>query len=351
MMTTKQTVLLTGGAGYIGSHTAVALAEAGYEPVILDNFSSSQPSVLGRLEKIMARRINCERGDVRDSNWVRDVLVSHRINAVIHFAGYRAVSESVTNPLKYYRNNVGGTVSLLDAMHATNCRFIVFSSSATVYGNPSTSPVTEDFARQPANPYGLTKAACEDLLASICRSNSCWRAGVLRCFNPAGAHPSGLIGDDTLCIPNNLMPYVAQVAAGQRKVLDIFGADYATSDGTGVRDYIHVQDLAAGHVAAVRSLLDGDKSFTVNLGAGHGHSVLEVLHAFEEACGQSVPYRIAPRRSGDVAAYFADASEAKRLLGWRASRDLADMCADEWRWQQTSRKQFNTADSRMLLTA
>ena len=350
-MAAKQTVLLTGGAGYIGSHTAVALADAGYEPVILDNFSNSQPAVLARLAKIIGRRVICERGDVRDSNWVRDVLVSHHISAVVHFAGYKAVGESMANPLKYYRNNVGGTVSLLDAMHATSCRLVVFSSSATVYGDPARSPIKEDFPRQPANPYGLTKAACEDLLGAVCNSDNCWRAGILRYFNPVGAHPSGLIGDDPSGVPNNLMPYVAQVATGQRKVLDIFGADYATADGTGVRDYIHVQDLAVGHVAAVRTLLDGANSFTVNLGAGHGHSVLQVIRAFEEASGQPVPYRIAPRRAGDVAAYFADASEAAKVLGWQARHSLADMCADAWRWQQTSCVQTKKSQTQTLLTA
>ena len=350
-MVAKQTILLTGGAGYIGSHTAVALADAGYEPILLDNFSNSQPTVLARVEKILGRRVLCERGDVRDSNWVRDVLVAHHISAVVHFAGYKAVGESMVNPLKYYRNNVGGTVSLLDAMHATGCRLIVFSSSATVYGDPARSPIKEDFPRQPANPYGLTKAACEDLMTAVCKSDSCWRSGVLRYFNPVGAHPSGLIGDDPSGMPNNLMPYVAQVAVGQRKVLDIFGADYATPDGTGVRDYIHVQDLAGGHVASVRTLLDGGNSFTVNLGAGCGHSVLEVIRAFEEASGQPVPYRIAPRRAGDVAAYFADATEAAKILGWHARHNLADMCADAWRWQQTNSAQLKRTENRTLSTA
>lgn len=331
-----QKVLLTGGAGYIGSHTAVALAEAGYEPVILDNFSNSQPEVLGRLAHIMGRTVVCERGDVLDGLWVQDVLVRHNISAVIHFAGCKAVGESMASPLKYYRVNVGGTVSLLEAMQSANCHVVVFSSSATVYGDPASSPITEDFPRQPANPYGLTKAACEDVLASVCSSDSRWRAGVLRYFNPVGAHPSGLIGDDPSGVPNNLMPYVTQVAVGQRAVLDIFGDDYPTSDGTGVRDYIHVQDLALGHVAAVRTLLEGAKSFTVNLGAGRGHSVLQVVRAFEAASGQCVPFRVAPRRPGDVAAYYADASQAAKLLGWYARHDLRDMCTDAWRWQQSN---------------
>ena len=334
--TVAQKILLTGGAGYIGSHTAVALVEAGYEPVILDNFSNSQLAVLDRLAQIAGRSLVCERGDVLDSDWVQSVLKAHKFSAVIHFAGCKAVGESMANPLKYYRVNVGGTVSLLEAMQAADCRVVVFSSSATVYGDPASSPITEEFPRQPANTYGLTKAACEDILASVCSSDSRWRAGVLRYFNPVGAHPSGLIGDDPSGVPNNLMPYVAQVAVGQRPRLDIFGDDYATPDGTGVRDYIHVQDLAQGHVAAVRTLLEGAGSFTVNLGAGHGYSVLEVVRAFELASGKSVPYRIAPRRPGDVAAYYADATQAGRLLGWSARHDLNDMCADAWRWQQHS---------------
>ncbi len=331
-----QKILLTGGAGYIGSHTAVALVDAGYEPVILDNFSNSQPAVLNRLAQIVGRPLTCERGNVLDSGWVKDILEAHNISAVIHFAGCKAVGESMANPLKYYRINVGGTVSLLEAMQAAGCQVVVFLSSATVYGDPASSPITEDFPRQPANPYGLTKATCEDILASVCSSDERWRAGVLRYFNPVGAHPSGLIGDDPSGVPNNLMPYVAQVAVGQRPRLDIFGDDYPTPDGTGVRDYIHVQDLAQGHVAAVRTLLDGAGSFTVNLGAGHGHSVLEVVRAFEIASGQSVPYRMAPRRPGDVAAYWADPSQAFNLLGWCTRQGLSDMCTDSWRWQQSS---------------
>lgn len=345
-----QKILLTGGAGYIGSHTAVALIEAGYEPVILDNFSNSQPEVLERLALIVGRPLICERGDVLDTVWVQDVLQTHNICAAVHFAGCKAVGESMANPLKYYQSNVGGTVSLLQAMQAAGCRVVVFSSSATVYGDPMTSPITEDFARQPANPYGLTKATCEDLLSAVCNSDNRWRAGVLRYFNPVGAHHTGLIGDDPSGVPNNLMPYVVQVACGQRAVLDIFGDDYATPDGTGIRDYIHVQDLAQGHVAAVRTLLGGSSSFTINLGAGQGHSVLEVVRTFENATGQSVPYRIAPRRPGDVAAYFADASQAAKLLDWRAQHNLADMCTDAWRWQLLNANQSKNILNHGLLT-
>lgn len=330
----KKAVLLTGGAGYVGSHTAVALVNAGYEPVILDNFSNSQPEVLDRVKQIAGRALVCERGDVGDCEWVKSVLSKHSIRAVIHFAGCKAVGESMVNPLKYYANNVAGTISLLQAMQAAGCHLLVFSSSATVYGDPATSPITEDFPIQPANIYGATKVMCEQMLAAMTASDNRWRAGVLRYFNPVGAHPSGLIGDDPSGVPNNLMPYVTQVAAGLRPMLDIFGDDYETEDGTGVRDYIHVQDLAQGHVAAVQTLLDGNSSFTVNLGAGHGHSVLEVVRAFEAASGQLIPYRIAPRRPGDVAAYYADPSAAARLLGWHAKHDLNDMCTDAWRWQQ-----------------
>ena len=332
----KQAVLLTGGAGYIGSHTAVALEEAGFMPVLLDNFSNSQPAVLDRLEKIIGRRLMCERGDVQDSGWIQAVLQRYKISAVVHFAGFKAVGESMAEPLKYYRNNVGGTVSLLEAMQAAGCKKVVFSSSATVYGDPSHSPILEDFPRQPANCYGQTKACCEDILASLCSSDSTWRAGVLRYFNPVGAHPSGLIGDDPCGVPNNLMPYVAQVAVGRRPKLDIFGDNYATPDGTGVRDYIHVQDLALGHVAAVRSLLNGGDSFTVNLGTGCGYSVLEVVRAFEAASGRPVPCRVVARRPGDVAIYYADTAKAAKLLNWTAQLDLNDMCADAWRWQCAS---------------
>ena len=350
-MTKNKTVLLTGGAGYIGSHTAVALAEAGYDPVILDNFSNSQTTVLDRLQKIIRRPIPRERCDVLDSHRVQDVMVSYDISAVVHFAGVKAVAESMANPLKYYRNNICGTVGLLDALQTTQCRVLVFSSSAAVYGDPHTSPITEDFPRQPANPYGLTKAVCEDVLTTACDSDSSWRMGVLRFFDPVGAHPSGLIGDDPSGIPNNLMPYIAQVAESYRNMLDIFDHDYATPDDTGVRDYIHIQDLALGHVAAVQKLLEGCNSFTVNLGAGHGHSVLEVVHAFERANVQSVSYRIAARRPGDVAAYYADAFKAARLLDWRAQHNLAVMCADAWLWQQECSKRSASVTHGKLVTA
>ena len=327
-------ILLTGGAGYIGSHTCVALVQAGFTPVILDNFSNSHPAVLQRLQAITGQAVACERGDVLDTPLVEAVLRRHGIAGVMHFAGDKAVGESVAQPLKYYRNNIGGAVSLLEAMQAAGCRTLVFSSSATVYGDPASVPITESFPRSHTNPYGHTKLVIEDMLAAMGVADPSWRLGVLRYFNPVGAHPSGQIGEDPGGIPNNLMPYVAQVAVGKRPCLSVYGNDYATPDGTGVRDYIHVQDLAAGHVAALQALVaSGGQSFTVNLGTGRGHSVLEVVRAFEQASGQSVPYQFAPRRPGDVAQCYADPALAQSLLGWRATHTLADMCADAWRWQ------------------
>ena len=334
-MNQHQNILLTGGAGYIGSHTYIAMQAAGFNPVILDDFSNSHDGVLVRLAHITGRPVVCERGNVADTTLVEAVLTKHAIAAVVHFAGFKAVGESVAQPLKYYNNNVGGTLSLLQAMQATDCRTLVFSSSATVYGDPLSVPVTEDFPRQHTNPYAHTKLLTEDILASLRVSSSRWHTGVLRYFNPVGAHPSGLIGEDPSGIPNNLMPFVTQVAVGQRPFLSVFGNDYATPDGTGVRDYIHVQDLAQGHVAAVQSLLqEGSESFTLNLGTGQGHSVLEVVRAFEQASGRAVPFQFAPRRAGDVAQYYADPALAKQVLGWSARHTLNDMCTDAWRWQQ-----------------
>jgi len=333
-------ILLTGGAGYIGSHTFIALHAAGFTPVILDNFSNSHPAVLERLERITGQPVLLERGDVLETAWVEAVLRRHQPVGVVHFAGDKAVGESVTQPLKYFHNNIGGAVSLLRAMAAVHADgtapaapTLVFSSSATVYGDPASVPITEDFPRSHTNPYGHTKLVIEDMLAALRTASPVWRVGVLRYFNPVGAHPSGLIGEDPAGIPNNLMPYVAQVAVGQRPYLNVYGNDYATPDGTGVRDYIHVQDLAAGHVAALQALLGRGESFTVNLGTGRGNSVLEVVKAFEAASGRPVPYEFAPRRAGDVAQCYADASLAKRLLDWEARHTLNEMCADAWRWQ------------------
>jgi UDP-glucose 4-epimerase len=337
-------ILLTGGAGYIGSHTAVALHEAGFAPILLDNFANSHPAVLERLEKITGRRPALEQGDVLDTPWVEDVLRRHRPAGVIHFAGDKAVGESVAQPLKYFHHNIGGAVSLLRAMEAAagDSPTLVFSSSATVYGDPASVPITEDFPRSHTNPYGHTKLVIEDMLQALRQARPAWRVGVLRYFNPVGAHPSGLIGEDPAGIPNNLMPYVTQVAVGLRPHLNVFGDDYPTPDGTGVRDYIHVQDLAAGHVAALRKLLAAPESFTVNLGTGRGYSVLEVVRAFEEASGRPIPYRVGPRRDGDVAQCYADPSLARRLLGWEARHSLREMCADAWRWQSANPRGYRS---------
>ena len=316
-------ILLTGGAGYIGSHTFVALTAAGFTPVILDDFSNSSPVVLARLQQLTGQPVLCHQGSVADAALVQSLIAQHGIGAVIHFAGFKAVGDSVAQPLKYFDNNLGGMTRLLQAMDAAACRTLVFSSSATVYGDPASVPITESFPRSHTNPYGHTKLVCEDMLAAVRAANPAWRMGVLRYFNPGGAHPSGQIGEDPDGPPNNLMPYVAQVAVCKRPYLNVYGKDYATPDGTGVRDYIHVQDLAQGHVAAVQALLAdgaGNDSFTVNLGTGQGHSVPDVVRAFEQASGRPVPYRFAPRRAGDVAQCYADAS-------------LAEMCADAWRWQ------------------
>ncbi|MGV3499354.1 MAG: UDP-glucose 4-epimerase GalE [Hydrogenophaga sp.] len=346
-MTAARTILLTGGAGYIGSHTAVALVEAGFDPVILDNFANSHPVVLQRLQQITGRALPLERGDVLDAPWLLDVLRRHRPAGVVHFAGDKAVGESVADPLKYYRNNLGGATSLLQAMSAVATEHgtaptLVFSSSATVYGDPARVPITEDFPRSHTNPYGHTKLVIEDMLSALRVAQPHWRIGTLRYFNPVGAHDSGLIGEDPAGIPNNLMPYVAQVAVGVREHLNVFGGDYPTPDGTGVRDFIHVMDLARGHVAALQSLLNQGESFTVNLGTGRGHSVLEVVAAFERASGRPVPYRVAPRRAGDVAQCWADVTLALRLLGWQARHTLDEMCADAWRWQRQNPRGYRS---------
>jgi UDP-glucose 4-epimerase len=327
-------ILLTGGAGYIGSHTHVALVEAGYTPIILDNFSNSHPTVLSRLEEITRQPVICERGDVLDTPFVEDVLRRRQIAGVIHFAGDKAVGESVAKPLKYYHNNLGGAVSLMQAMESAGCGTLVFSSSATVYGDPVSVPISEHFARNHTNPYGHTKLVIEDMLAAQCVAQPSWKVAVLRYFNPVGAHPSGLIGEDPSGIPNNLMPFITKVALGKLPQLRVFGNDYPTPDGTGVRDYIHVCDLAEGHVAALKAIVGKDgSSLTVNLGTGRGYSVLEVVRAFEAASGRKVAYEVVPRRPGDIAQCYADPSLAHERLGWRARRSLEEMCVDAWRWQ------------------
>jgi UDP-glucose 4-epimerase len=339
----KHSVLLTGGAGYIGSHTCIALTEAGYTPVILDNFANSDPAVLDRLAALTGRPVLLERGDVLDTAFVTDVIRRHNCCAAVHFAGLKAVGESVEQPLRYYQTNVGGLVSLLQAMQPTACRAVVFSSSATVYGDPATVPIDESFPCAPESPYGRTKLTCEEVLTTLRTSDASWRVGVLRYFNPVGAHSSGLIGEDPSGIPNNLMPYVSQVAVGKREQLRIFGNDYPTPDGTGVRDYLHVVDLAEGHVRAVGALLDEGASFTVNLGTGNGTSVLGVVDAFEKASGRAVKREFVPRRAGDVAECFADVSLAAEVLGWRAERTIDDMCRDSWNWQQKNPDGYKTA--------
>ena len=326
-------ILVTGGAGYIGSHTVVELLASGQELVIFDNFSNSSPKVLDRVEKIVGKRPLVIEGDIRDGAQLSEVFARHPISAVIHFAGLKAVGESVEQPMRYYDNNVVGSLRLFEAMAEADVFNLVFSSSATVYGDPHTVPILESFPLQATNPYGRSKLIIEDMLRDIAHAESRWRIALLRYFNPVGAHASGLIGEDPQGIPNNLMPYVAQVAVGRRSELGVFGGDYPTHDGTGVRDYIHVVDLAKGHLAALRSLDTLEGAVPINLGTGQGYSVLDVVAAFEKASGHPVPYRVGPRRPGDVAACFADPDHAKNLLGWSAENDLETMCRDSWRWQ------------------
>lgn len=328
-------ILVTGGAGFIGSHACVALMAAGYAVTVVDNLSNSQLSVLGRVERIAGRRPVFFEGDVRDKDLLRQVFAKGPVDAVIHFAGLKAVGESVQKPLQYYDCNVGGTLSLCEVMVEAGVKTLVFSSSATVYGDPASVPIREDFPRSATNPYGTSKLMIEDILADLSKSDPDWRIARLRYFNPVGAHESGLIGEAPSGIPNNLMPYVAQVANGQRERLSVFGGDYPTPDGTGVRDYIHVMDLAEGHVAALDYLLREKGVFTVNLGTGRGYSVLDMVHAFEKASGRPVPYTVVPRRAGDIAACYADPALAEALLGWKARRGIDEMCRDAWRWQQT----------------
>lgn len=330
-------ILVTGGAGFIGSHTCVELAAAGEPYLIYDNFSNSSTDVLERMERITGQRPLCVEGDVRDQAALERLFAQHPIREVIHFAALKAVGESVAQPLRYYDHNVGGTISLLQAMRKAGARSMVFSSSATVYGEPASLPIREDFALSATNPYGHSKLWIEQMLADLDRSEpDQWRMARLRYFNPVGAHESGLIGEDPRDIPNNLMPYIAQVAVGRRAQLSIYGNDYATPDGTGVRDYIHVTDLARGHLAALRHLRSHTGLLTVNLGTGRPASVLDLVHAFERASGRSIPRQVVARRPGDVAQCWADPSLAEQLLGWKAELDIDRMCADAWRWQSTA---------------
>ncbi|MGO4307014.1 UDP-glucose 4-epimerase GalE [Cupriavidus sp. RAF12] len=335
-----ETLLLTGATGYIASHTWVALLEAGYNVIGLDNLCNSNREVVSRLAAISGKTPHFVEGDVRDRALLDRLLAEHKITGAIHFAALKAVGESVSQPLAYYDNNLNGLVTLCAAMQAAGVRQLVFSSSATVYGNPHTVPILEDFPLSATNPYGQTKLMSEQILRDLEISDPSWRIGYLRYFNPVGAHESGRIGEDPGGIPNNLMPYVAQVAGGRREKLSIYGGDYPTIDGTGVRDYIHVCDLADGHVAALGYLRDKARSVTVNLGTGRGYSVLEVVKAYERASGRSVPYQIVARRPGDIASCYADPTLARELLGWSARHDIDRMCADSWRWQSMNPKGF-----------
>lgn len=328
-------ILLTGGAGYIGSHTAVALAAAGHEVVCFDNLSNSRAGVMDQLETITGQSMPLIVGDIRDRNALEQAMRCHAIEAVIHFAGLKAVGEAVAKPLIYYDNNVRGTLSLIEAMIACSVKTLVFSSSATVYGEPQYLPLDETHPTSATNPYGRTKLMIEEMLTDIAAANPDWRIAVLRYFNPVGAHESGLIGEDPNGIPNNLMPFISRVASGRLERLSVFGNDYDTADGTGVRDYIHVTDLAAGHLAALGAISSHDDPIsTWNLGTGQGYSVLEMIHAFERENDVSVPYQIAPRRPGDVASCYASPDKAKAELGWEAALGLDDMCISMWRFER-----------------
>jgi UDP-glucose 4-epimerase len=334
-------ILVTGGAGYIGSHTVVELLVRGFDLLILDNLSNGSPKVIGRIEQITGKRPNLVVGDVRDSCLLKQLFLEYSIDSVIHFAGLKAVGESVAHPMRYYENNVVGSLALFQAMTEAGIHRLVFSSSATVYGDPPSVPIREDFPLQATNPYGRSKLIIEDMLRDFSHADPRWRVALLRYFNPVGAHSSGLIGEDPQGVPSNLMPYVSQVAVGRRPELSIFGGDYPTHDGTGVRDYIHVVDLARGHLAALNALDRLVGAVPINLGTGRGYSVLDVLGAFERASGNKVPYRIVDRRPGDVATCYADPSVAKEVLGWSAEMDMAKMCEDSWRWQSNNPAGFN----------
>lgn len=334
-------ILLTGGAGYIGLHTAAVLIEAGHQVVLFDNFSNSKPLAIKRLEAIVGRAVPCVEGDVRSRSDMDGLFDQYPVSAVIHFAGLKAVGESATQPLRYYDNNVAGTLVLLEAMQRAEVRRFVFSSSACVYGEPDVSPIPETAALRPANVYGRTKLMVEQILRDLHLAAPGWSIALLRYFNPVGAHPGGLIGEDPNGIPNNLMPFVTQVAVGRLPELQVFGGDYPTPDGSGVRDYIHVMDLAEGHRAALDwALRDPQEVLTVNLGTGRGYSVLELVRAFEKACGKPIPHRIVARRAGDVPAYWGDPSLAREILGWTARRTLDDICRDAWNWQSRNPQGF-----------
>ena len=328
-------ILVTGGMGYIGSHTCVELLNAGHQVVVLDNLSNSHRSVQTRVERISGKRLAFVEADIRDRAALEAAFAAHKVEAVIHFAGLKAVGESVQQPLRYYDNNVTGSVVLFETMGKFGVTTLVFSSSATVYGDPASVPIVEDFPLSATNPYGRSKLMIEEMLRDLARSDARWRIALLRYFNPVGAHESGLIGEEPNGIPNNLVPYIAQVANGQREKLSVYGDDYPTPDGTGMRDYIHVVDLAIGHVKTLDKLATGAGVVTYNLGTGRGNSVLEMVRAFEQASGKPIPYQIVARRPGDIARCYADPARARDELGWTAQRDIAQMCADAWRYQST----------------
>lgn len=339
----SKTILLTGGIGYIGSHTAVELLNEGYKIICVDNCYNSSPDVLDRIEKITSKKVKFYHNDILDTAALKRIFSENKVDAVIHFAGLKAVGESVSIPLQYYHNNISGTLVLCQAMRDAHVKKIVFSSSATVYGAPKTLPIQESFPLSATNPYGQTKLMIEQILQDLYVSDPGWSISILRYFNPVGAHKSGLIGEAPKGIPNNLMPYVTQVATGKLPQLRIFGNDYPTPDGTGVRDYIHVSDLASGHSASLKRVLSQTGIDVYNLGTGKGYSVLELLHAFEKASGRKIPYEFVPRRSGDIASCYADPEKAKKELHWETTRGLNEMCEDAWRWQ--SQSSGETADS------
>ncbi|ATJ82683.1 UDP-glucose 4-epimerase GalE [Halomonas beimenensis] len=338
------TILVTGGAGYIGSHMALSLLEKGHEVVVLDNFANASPESLRRVETLTGRRVTLVEGDIRDRPLLDELFTAHAVTDVLHFAGLKAVGQSVEQPLRYYDNNVAGTLTLCQAMEAAGVRRLVFSSSATVYGDVATMPIHEGVPTgTPTNPYGRSKLMVEELLRDLARADDRWSIALLRYFNPVGAHESGLIGEDPNDLPNNLVPFIAQVAVGRREALSVFGNDYPTPDGTGVRDYIHVMDLVEGHLAAMRAIERAPGVGIWNLGTGRGYSVLEMVRAFEAASGREVPYRFAPRRDGDIAECWADPRKARLELDWQASRDLDAMMADTWRWQSRNPRGYRSA--------